>query len=183
MHQHTSPFSVAGMPSSTSSHHLHHSQHQPSWGGGSFQPGGSTFGESLSGGSSRSLYQSGYLMGARNTDPNSQPSLHHTRLDGEPPIVQTKAKMNHVLARSSTDSFGMDSMFDSTNNKRASPRGHLGMAQDEDAPPMRSVNDMEEDMFGADSGFGGRKSQVGSWPRFISSALFSAIFLIFIDSS
>lgn len=57
--------------------------------------------------------------------------------------------MNHsVLAR---DPFGMDSsLLDSSRSSIGHGRRQQGNGQgmDEDAPPTRSVNDLEEEMFG-----------------------------------
>jgi len=52
----------------------------------------------------------------------------------EVPVVQTKAKMNKILSRDSTTDFGMDSMFQSSRQRRT--------LADEDAPPTSSINDI-----------------------------------------
>ncbi|KAF5364470.1 hypothetical protein D9758_010668 [Tetrapyrgos nigripes] len=123
-------FSVAGMSSSTSSHH---NPNLNVWGNNNVNPssslGASPFGESLS--QSRSHYQSGYLLSASQAN---APSQGNQRVD-EIPVVPTKAKMNHALMRGSTSEFGMDSMFESTTSRQP----HVA---DEDAPPTMSVNDI-----------------------------------------
>ena len=137
---HSSPFIVAGMSSSTNTHH---SPNLNSW--ESTSTGGplaSTFGDSLA--QSRSHYQSGYLMVsfvdwtenrllilAQSTSQSNVRILvalnitsinacftqnappGNQRVD-EVPVVQTKAKMNKILSRDSTTDFGMDSMFQSS---------------------------------------------------------------------
>ncbi|KAK7456437.1 hypothetical protein VKT23_010685 [Stygiomarasmius scandens] len=127
----SSSFSVAGMSSSTSSHH---NPNLNVWGNNNVNPssslGASTFGDSLS--QSRTHYQSGYLLSASQANASPQ---GNQRVD-EVPVVPTKAKMNHALMRGSTSEFGMDSMFESTTRSRQ-PR-----ADDEDAPPTMSVNDI-----------------------------------------
>ncbi|KAF8062329.1 hypothetical protein FPV67DRAFT_266950 [Lyophyllum atratum] len=123
---HSSPFTVAGMSTSTSSHH--HSPNINTWSTSS--TGGqltNTFQDSLS--QSRSHYQPGYLMSSQ-TDNAPQ---GNQRVD-EVPIVQTKAKMNQILSRGSTSDFGMDSMFESTRQRQK--------LADADAPPTNSVNDI-----------------------------------------
>ncbi|THU94123.1 hypothetical protein K435DRAFT_724797 [Dendrothele bispora CBS 962.96] len=124
-------FTVAGMSSSTSSHH---NPNLNVWGNNNVNPSGglgaSSFGDSLS--QSRSHYQSGYLLSASQANASPQ---GHQRVD-EVPVVPTKAKMNHALMRGSTSEFGMDSMFESSARSRQ-PR-----ADDEDAPPTMSVNDI-----------------------------------------
>ncbi|KDR80973.1 hypothetical protein GALMADRAFT_222564 [Galerina marginata CBS 339.88] len=125
-----SQFTVAGMSSSTSSHH---SPNLNSW--GSTSTGGplsSSFGDSLS--QSRSHYQPGYLMSSSQSNNVPQGSQ---RVD-EVPVVQTKAKMNQILSRGSTTDFGMDSMFQSSRQRQSLP--------DEDAPPMSSVNDIPNEI-------------------------------------
>ncbi|KAF9458873.1 hypothetical protein BDZ94DRAFT_1172768 [Collybia nuda] len=120
---HNSPFTVAGMSSSTNAHHT---PNLNTW--GSTSTGGplaSSFSDTLS--QSRSHYQAGYLMVRRNAPPGNQ------RVD-EVPIVPTKAKMNHVLSRGSTSDFGMDSMFQSSRQRPT--------LTDEDAPPTNSINDI-----------------------------------------
>ncbi|KAF8885103.1 hypothetical protein CPB84DRAFT_1788737 [Gymnopilus junonius] len=114
-------FTVAGMSSTTTTHH---SPNLNNW--GSTSTGGplsSSFSDSLS--QSRSHYQSGYLM----TVPQGS-----QRVD-EVPVVKTKAKMNQILSRSTTE-FGMDSMFQSS-------RQNL---PDEDAPPTSSVFDLPDEI-------------------------------------
>ncbi|KAF9528973.1 hypothetical protein CPB83DRAFT_790851 [Crepidotus variabilis] len=120
---HNSPFTVAGMSASTTSHH---SPNLNSWGGSSTS--GPSFGDSLS--QSRSHYQSGYLMS--NSQSNNMPQ-GSPRVD-EVPTVQTKAKMNQMLSRGSAPDFGMDSMFQSSRQRQT--------LADEDAPPMSSINDI-----------------------------------------
>ncbi|KAI8996385.1 hypothetical protein BD414DRAFT_512796 [Trametes punicea] len=126
-----SPFSVAGMSNQTAG--------SPSIRGGSL---GMSMGSSLGMGSplseglaqSRSHYQPGYLMssppgGARHEDP---------------PMVQTKAKLNHTFSGGAIADFGMDSMFESSR-----PRQTLA---DEDAPPTASVNDLINEIPEVNSG-------------------------------
>ncbi|KAJ4470438.1 hypothetical protein J3R30DRAFT_1219589 [Lentinula aciculospora] len=138
MSHYGSTFSVAGMPSSTNSHHNPNLNNwgNPSTGSGlgTSTLGTSSFGDSLS--QSRSHYQSGYLMSASqaNTSPQG-----NQRVD-ELPVVQTKAKINQALLRGSADDFGMDSMFESKNRQRQP-------LTDEDAPPMQSVNDIPNEAF------------------------------------
>ncbi|KAJ3852748.1 hypothetical protein EV368DRAFT_40405 [Lentinula lateritia] len=138
MSHYGSTFSVAGMSSSTSSHH---SPNLNNWGNsnagsglGSSTLGTSSFGDSLS--QSRSHYQSGYLMSA--SQANNLPQGNQ-RVD-ELPVVQTKAKINQALLRGSADDFGMDSMFENKNRQRQP-------LTDEDAPPMQSVNDIPNEAF------------------------------------
>jgi len=72
----------------------------------------------------------------------------------EVPVVQTKAKMNKILSRDSTTDFGMDSMFQSSRQRRT--------LADEDAPPTSSINDIPTEI-NLDSGlnrFQPRKSTV-----------------------
>ncbi|KAJ3775922.1 hypothetical protein FB446DRAFT_360034 [Lentinula raphanica] len=133
-----STFSVAGMSSTSSSHH---SPNLNNWGNsnpgsglGSSTLGASSFGDSLS--QSRSHYQSGYLMSA--SQANNSPQGNQ-RVD-ELPVVQTKAKINPALLRGSADDFGMGSMFESKNRQRQP-------LTDEDAPPMQSVNDIPNEAF------------------------------------
>ncbi|KAJ3895193.1 hypothetical protein GG344DRAFT_39208 [Lentinula edodes] len=138
MSHYGSTFSVAGMSSSTSSHH---NPNLNNWGNsntgsglGSSTLGTSSFGDSLS--QSRSHYQSGYLMSA--SQANNLPQGNQ-RVD-ELPVVQTKAKINQALLRGSADDFGMDSMFEYKNRQRQP-------LTDEDAPPMQSVNDIPNEAF------------------------------------
>lgn len=97
------------------------------------------------------MYQSGYLMSARHppSDPSQAPHNSTPPTGGDTPVIPTKAKMNHsVLAR---DPFGMDSsLLDSSRSSIGHGRRQQGNGQgmDEDAPPTRSVNDLEEEMFG-----------------------------------
>ncbi|KAG5338024.1 hypothetical protein C0989_008427 [Termitomyces sp. Mn162] len=116
----STPFTVAGLSSSTSTHH---SSNINPWGGTSAGPTqlGSSLGESLS--QSRSHYQPGYLLG-------------NSRVD-EMPIVKTKAKMNHMLSQGPSD-FGVSSMFESTRQRKN--------IADEDAPPTNSVNDIPNEV-------------------------------------
>ncbi|KAH9935889.1 uncharacterized protein BXZ73DRAFT_89385 [Epithele typhae] len=121
-----SPFSVAGMNTMTN---LNQSTTSPNVRGGSMGMNmgsslgmGSQLGDSLS--QSRSHYQSGYLM-------SSPPGLRD-----DPPLVATKAKMNHSFTGRPGSDFGMDSMFESS---RQRTRQNM---DDEDAPPMVSVNDI-----------------------------------------
>ncbi|EAU90679.2 hypothetical protein CC1G_03948 [Coprinopsis cinerea okayama7 len=123
---HNSPFTVAGMSSSTTSHHTPNA-----WGSSSTN---STFGESLSQ-STRSHYQSGYLMSTTQNN-NSPPG--NQRVD-EVPVVQTKAKLNQALTRGNHSDFGMESMFQSTRQRQN--------LADEDAPPISSVNDIPNEVF------------------------------------
>ncbi|TFK34072.1 hypothetical protein BDQ12DRAFT_636901 [Crucibulum laeve] len=124
---HNSQFTVAGMSASTTSHH---SPNLNTW--GSTSTNTAPFGESLS--QSRSQYQTGYLMSASQANDTPQ---GNQRVD-EVPVVQTKAKMNHVLARGSASEFGMDSMFQSTRQRQT--------LADEDAPPMSSINDIPNEI-------------------------------------
>ncbi|KAF5379484.1 hypothetical protein D9615_006635 [Tricholomella constricta] len=127
---HNSPFTVAGMSTSTSTHH--HSPSFNTW--GSTTTSGqlsSSFTDTLS--QSRSHYQPGYLMSSQS---NNAPQGNQ-RID-EVPIVQTKAKMNQILTRGSTSDFGMDSMFESTRQRQK--------LIDEDAPPTNSVNDIPNEV-------------------------------------
>ncbi|KAF8961504.1 hypothetical protein BDZ97DRAFT_1733667 [Flammula alnicola] len=127
---HSSQFTVAGMSSSTSSHH---SPNLNAWGSSSTSgPLASPFGDSLS--QSRSHYQSGYLMSASQS--NNVPQGNQ-RVD-EVPVVQTKAKMNQILSRGSTTDFGMDSMFQSSRQRQT--------LADEDAPPTSSINDIPNEI-------------------------------------
>ncbi|KAF8880244.1 hypothetical protein CPB84DRAFT_1751484 [Gymnopilus junonius] len=104
----------------------HHSPNLNNWGSTSTSgPLSSSFSDSLS--QSRSHYQSGYLM-------SSTQSNGSQRAD-EVPVVKTKAKMNQILSRSTTE-FGMDSMFQSS-------RQNL---PDEDAPPTSSVFDLPDEI-------------------------------------
>ncbi|KAJ7197726.1 hypothetical protein GGX14DRAFT_525969 [Mycena pura] len=132
-----SPFAVAGM-ASTSTSHLNHNPNLNSWGGASTSNSlTNSFTDTLS--QSRSHYQPGYLMVRLHSD-NSPTGAQ--RID-DPPVVQTKAKMNNAFSRGPTSDFGMDSMFQSSRQRQALP--------DEDAPPMNSVNDIPTEMY-ADSG-------------------------------
>ncbi|KAF8806836.1 hypothetical protein BYT27DRAFT_7233629 [Phlegmacium glaucopus] len=141
-----SPFTVAGMSSSTNTHH---SPNLNSWGSSSTSgPLASSFSDSLA--QSRSHYQSGYLMStsqSKNAPPGNQ------RVD-EVPVVQTKAKMNQILSRGSTIDFGMDSMFQSSRQRQT--------LADEDAPPMSSINDIptEINLDSSSSRFQPRKTTV-----------------------
>ncbi|KAF8888105.1 hypothetical protein BD779DRAFT_1440313 [Infundibulicybe gibba] len=127
---HNSPFTVAGMSTSTGAHH---SPNLNAWGGGNPSSSLTTpFSDSLS--QSRSHYQSGYLM---STSQNNNAPQGNQRVD-EPPIVQTKAKMNHILSRGSASDFGMESMFESSRQRKN--------LADEDAPPTNSINDIPNDI-------------------------------------
>ncbi|KAF7356119.1 hypothetical protein MVEN_00942300 [Mycena venus] len=124
-----SPFAVAGM-ASTSTSHLNHNPNLNAWGGASTS--GNSFTDTLS--QSRSHYQPGYLMSASQS--NNSPTGAQ-RVD-EAPVVQTKAKMNNAFSRGPTSDFGMDSMFQSSRQRQT--------LADEDAPPMNSVNDIPTEM-------------------------------------
>ncbi|KAJ7069310.1 hypothetical protein C8F01DRAFT_1112250 [Mycena amicta] len=130
-----SPFAVAGM-ASTSTSHLNHN------------PNLNSFADSLSMSQSRghSHYQPGYIMGASQS--NSSPTGGGQRVD-EPPVVQTKAKMNHAFGGPGSELGGMESMFQSSRQRQT--------LADEDAPPMSSVNDIPTDIY-ADSPFQPRSS-------------------------
>ncbi|KAK0466774.1 uncharacterized protein EV420DRAFT_1635816 [Desarmillaria tabescens] len=121
-----SSFSVAGMTPLSGSHH------GSAWNPGSSSSLSASLSESLS--QPRSNYQAGYLMQLTpgNTSPPSQ------RAD-DAPIVPTKAKMNHSLLRGSASDFGMDSMFETSRQRQS-------LADDEDAPPMMSVNDIPNEI-------------------------------------
>ncbi|CCL99696.1 uncharacterized protein FIBRA_01717 [Fibroporia radiculosa] len=114
---------------------------------------GSSLGEGLS--QQRTHYQPGYLMSATQNNVVPQGSQRHE----EAPMVQTKAKLNHVLAGSSASDFGMDSMFESSRqyllatvqeeneaNVRLRQRHRQPLA-DEDAPPTNSVNDIVNEVY------------------------------------
>ncbi|PPQ63100.1 hypothetical protein CVT24_005811 [Panaeolus cyanescens] len=132
---HNQPFTVAGMSSSTSSHH---SPNLNTWGSSSTGgPLSSSFTDSLS--QSRSHYQSGYLMSAQQ---NNNVPQGNQRVD-EVPVVPTKAKMNQILTRGSTTEFGIESMFQSSRQRQP--------LADEDAPPTSSINDIPTE-FTSDSG-------------------------------
>ncbi|KAI0791645.1 hypothetical protein BC629DRAFT_1287540 [Irpex lacteus] len=118
-HSHSQQFLVAGMPGQGAGH-------SPSLRSGPLGGGASSLSDSLS--QSRSHYQPGYLMA-----PSQSP-----RFD-DAPIVQTKAKMNPLLAGSSAAEFGMDSMFESSRQRQT--------LADEDAPPMASVNDIVNEVY------------------------------------
>ncbi|KAJ7181122.1 hypothetical protein C8R46DRAFT_1211395 [Mycena filopes] len=128
-----SPFAVAGM-ASTSSSHLNHNPNLNAWGGASTSGSlTNSFTDTLS--QSRGHYQPGYLMSASQS--NNSPTGAQ-RVD-EAPVVQTKAKMNNAFSRGPTSDFGMDSMFQSSRQRQTIP--------DEDAPPMNSVNDIPTEMY------------------------------------
>ncbi|KAI0763788.1 hypothetical protein BD413DRAFT_201647 [Trametes elegans] len=124
-----SPFSVAGMSNQSAG--------SPSIRSGSL---GMSMGSSLGMGSplseglsqSRSHYQPGYLMSANQSSSSPPSGTRHE----DPPMVQTKAKLNHTFSGGAIADFGMDSMFESS---RQRPRQTLA---DEDAPPTASVNDL-----------------------------------------
>ncbi|TFK17801.1 hypothetical protein FA15DRAFT_675767 [Coprinopsis marcescibilis] len=124
---HNAPFTVAGMSSSTSSHH---NGNLNNWGSTSTS---TSFGDSLN--QSRSHYQSGYLM---STSQNNNSPPGNQRVD-EVPVVPTKAKLNQVLTRGTTTDFGMESMFQSSRQRQN--------LADEDAPPISSVNDIPNEVF------------------------------------
>ncbi|KAJ7879320.1 hypothetical protein B0H14DRAFT_3435201 [Mycena olivaceomarginata] len=130
-----SPFAVAGM-ASTSTSHLNHNPNLNTWGGASTSGSlSNSFTDTLS--QSRSHYQPGYLMSA--SQANNSPTGAQ-RVD-EAPVVQTKAKMNNAFSRGPSSDFGMDSMFQSTRQRQT--------LADEDAPPMSSVNDIPTEMYAA----------------------------------
>lgn len=141
-HSHSHPahqgsaFSVAGMSNSTVTHSP--GLRNSSLGGGSLGMG-SPLGDSLS--QSRSQYQPGYLMSV--TQDNLSPQGGQRQ--EEAPMVQTKAKLNHVLAGGASD-FGMDSMFESSRSRQRQRQ----TLDDEDAPPTNSVNDIVNETY-ADS--------------------------------
>ncbi|PBK69047.1 hypothetical protein ARMSODRAFT_975341 [Armillaria solidipes] len=116
----SSSFSVAGMTPLSGSHH------NSAWNPGPSSSLSASLSESLS--QPRSNYQAGYLM----------PSPQSQRAD-DAPIVPTKAKMNHSLLRGSASDFGMDSMFETSRQRQS-------LADDEDAPPMMSVNDIPNEI-------------------------------------
>ncbi|KAF8184404.1 hypothetical protein BJ912DRAFT_927775 [Pholiota molesta] len=121
-HSH-SPFTVAGMSSSTSSHS---SPNLNTW--GSTSTGGplaSSFGDSLS--QSRSHYQPGYLV---STSQSNNLPQGKQRVD-EAPVVQTKAKMNQILSR-------VPLQISSSRQRQA--------LDDEDAPPTTSINDIPNEI-------------------------------------
>ncbi|CAK5283415.1 unnamed protein product [Mycena citricolor] len=128
-------FSVAGMASTSQLGQSHnHGQNLNTWGGAN--PGGSlsnSFTDALA--QPRSHYQPGYLMSASQS--NNAPA--GSQRQDEPPVVPTKAKMNHVFSRGPASDFGMDSMFQSTRQRQALP--------DEDAPPMSSINDIPNEIY------------------------------------
>ncbi|KAI0352358.1 hypothetical protein OH77DRAFT_1409493 [Trametes cingulata] len=132
-----SPFSVAGMSNQGAG--------SPSIRGGSL---GMSMGSSLGMGSplseslsqSRSHYQPGYLMSANQSSSSPPSGTRHE----DPPMVQTKAKLNHTFSGGAIADFGMDSMFESSR-----PRQTLA---DEDAPPTTSVNDIINDIPESNSG-------------------------------
>ncbi|KAI0091761.1 hypothetical protein BDY19DRAFT_885477 [Irpex rosettiformis] len=118
VHSHPQQFIVAGMSSQGQGH-------SPSLRSGPLG-GAGVLSDTLS--QSRSHYQPGYLMA-----PSQSP-----RFD-DAPIVQTKAKMNPLLAGSSAAEFGMDSMFESSRQRQT--------LIDEDAPPMASANDIVNEVY------------------------------------
>ncbi|KAJ7069319.1 hypothetical protein C8F01DRAFT_1326066, partial [Mycena amicta] len=93
-----------------------------------------------------SHYQPGYMMGTSQS--NNSPTGGGQRVD-EPPVVQTKAKMNHAFGGPGSELGGMESMFQSSRQRQT--------LADEDAPPMSSVNDIPTDIY-ADSSFQPRSS-------------------------
>ncbi|KAJ7625714.1 hypothetical protein FB45DRAFT_835990 [Roridomyces roridus] len=127
------PFTVAGMASTSNAHH-NHNPNLNNWAGTSTGgPLSTSFTDTLT--QSRSHYQSGYLMSASQS--NNSPTGAQ-RVD-EAPVVQTKAKMNHAFSRGPASDFGMDSMFQSTRQRQT--------LADEDAPPMMSVNDIPTEKY------------------------------------
>jgi len=117
------------MSSASSTHH----PGPNTWGGVSTSGSLSTsLSETLS--QSKSHYQPGYMM---STSQSTTPPQGHQRTD-EVPVVQTKAKINHVLSRGSTSDFGMDSMFESSRQRQN--------FIDEDAPPTNSINDIPNEI-------------------------------------
>ncbi|PCH44291.1 hypothetical protein WOLCODRAFT_123306 [Wolfiporia cocos MD-104 SS10] len=124
----SSTFTVAGVSNSVASPRLGMSSL-----GGSM--GLNAMGDSLS--QSRSHYQPGYLLSVSQSGSLPQGSQRHE----EAPMVQTKAKLNHVLGGSAAE-FGMDSMFESTSRQR-----HRQPLADEDAPPTNSVNDIVNEVY------------------------------------
>ncbi|KAI0923884.1 hypothetical protein AcW1_006712 [Taiwanofungus camphoratus] len=135
-----SPFSVAGMSSPGATHGQ--SFRGSTMGGGSLSMSmsgslgmGSPLGEGLS--QSRTHYQPGYMMSAAQNSALPPGSQRHE----ETPIVQTKAKLNHVLAGGSVSDFGMDSMFESSRQRQRQA------LPDEDAPPTNSVNDIVNEVY------------------------------------
>jgi len=126
-----SPFTVAGMSSTSGAH-----SHGPPWGSSSTS-GTLQLGASLadSFGQSRAHYQSGYMMSSAPSNALPQGSQ---RVD-EVPTVQTKAKMNHALSRGAASDFGMESMFE-----KSRQRQNLA---DEDAPPMNSIYDIPNESY------------------------------------
>ncbi|KAL1748883.1 hypothetical protein HDZ31DRAFT_28561 [Schizophyllum fasciatum] len=123
----SSGFQQPGLFSSTSGHHSQ--SNFRAWGGSS-QAAPATappLNDSLV--QSRSQYQTGYLISSQpNNPPQGSPR------NDEPPMIQTKAKMSHVLTRGSTSEFGMESMFQSSRSRQP--------IADEDAPPTVSINDL-----------------------------------------
>ncbi|KAL1677638.1 hypothetical protein EV122DRAFT_265486 [Schizophyllum commune] len=116
-------------PSLFSSTSGHHSQSNFRAWGGSSQAAPQTappLNDSLV--QSRSQYQTGYLINPPQGSPRND----------EPPIIQTKAKMSHVLTRGSNSEFGMESMFQSSRSRQT--------IADEDAPPTASINDLPNEM-------------------------------------
>ncbi|KAK0489349.1 hypothetical protein IW261DRAFT_1444483 [Armillaria novae-zelandiae] len=130
----SSSFSVAGMTPLSGSHH------NSAWNPGPSSSLSASLSESLS--QPRSNYQAGYLM----TSPQNQ------RAD-DAPIVPTKAKMNHSLLRGSASDFGMDSMFETSRQRQS-------LADDEDAPPMMSVNDIPNEIPNVNTRYQPRSSTV-----------------------
>ncbi|KAI0065643.1 hypothetical protein BV25DRAFT_1715241 [Artomyces pyxidatus] len=121
----STPFTVAGLSSSTGTHH------PPSpWGVANAPPSGLSNSLSDSFLQSRSTYQPGYLMSVSQNNTSPQPSQRFDEL----PVVQTKAKLNSTLSsRGPTSEFGKDPMFESSRQRQT---------MDEDAPPTASVNDI-----------------------------------------
>ncbi len=126
-HQQPLGFSVAGMPSSSTLLSSSTTSTNTL----------NTLNTSTGGGVGSKGYQSGYMMGSSLSSGGPQES------DEPLPTVSTKAKMNSSKLddRKGGSRWGMDSMFD-----------YAGVrAEDEDAPPMMSVNDIPSAMTGASS--------------------------------
>ncbi|TRM65787.1 hypothetical protein BD626DRAFT_192099 [Schizophyllum amplum] len=127
----SSGFQQPGLFSSTSNHHSQ--SNFMAWGGSSQAAPANAppLNDSLT--QSRSQYQTGYLISSQ----PSNPPQGSPRSD-EPPMIQTKAKMSHVLTRGSNSEFGMESMFQSSRSRQP--------IADEDAPPTASINDLPNQM-------------------------------------
>ncbi|KAI0793946.1 hypothetical protein C8Q74DRAFT_1365483 [Fomes fomentarius] len=148
-----SPFSVAGMSN------LNQTAASPSVRGSSLGMSmtsslgmGSPLNENMS--QSRSHYQPGYLLSA-NQSSSSPPGGPRE----DPPMVPTKAKLNHTFSGGSVSDFGMDSMFESSRQRQ---RQTLA---DEDAPPTASVNDIINEIPESSSRFSQRNAFESSQSR------------------